>query len=247
MDGGKMMDLASVWQRICTLSTGLLVLAFVLLSGHGQAQGAPNVLTAAQVAAFESLVGAAKKVDPSYLQAQATDAQKRSDLSALSAVSGTLSAGAGVTMNSAGGFDQVLPSFRLSLSVDLPKLAGAATGANTPQLVALTASTSGAARDLRVRVLQAYVSYLSAVRSAGVAADALEVATAAVSQAQLRAQAGVLTGLDVMKAAQGRNSADAALYGANLSLAVAKQQLSAISGLTLAELDGVLQGAKPRP
>ena len=51
----------------------------------------------------------------------------------------------------------------------------------------------------------------------------------------------------MLKAAQARNSADAALYDANLKLAVAKQQLAAIAGLTLGQLDAVLNGVKPKP
>ena len=49
-------------------------------------QAGPNVLTTAQVAAFEQLVSAAKSVDPTYLQAQAAELQKRAELSPLGAV-----------------------------------------------------------------------------------------------------------------------------------------------------------------
>lgn len=229
-----------------------LVLGFVwlvLLTGgvKGQGQGAPNILTPQQVAVFDRLVGAAKRVDATFLQAQATDAQKRAELGPLGAVSGNLSAGAGLSLSNRGGFDQVEPSLRLAVSVDLPRLLAGATGANRAQLDALTASTSAAGRDLRVRVLQAYTAYLSAVRAAGVASDSLEVAAAALRQAQARATVGAATGVDVLKAAQGRNSADADVYDANLKLAVAKQQLASISGLTLVQLDRVLTGAKPRP
>ena len=79
------------------------------------------------------------------------------------------------------------------------------------------------------------------------ASDALEVAAAALGQQQARANAGTVTGVDVLKAAQERNRADAAVYDANLQLAVSKQQVSAVTGLTLSALDKLLSGAKPRP
>ena len=244
---------AELWLNLPVRVRWALALAFLLLAlflnSGGRAQGAPNILTAQQVAAFEQLVGAAKKVDAAYLQSLATDAQKRAELSPVSAVTANLSAGAGVgfDLTTSGGFDQVRPAVRLAVGVDLVKLATSATGANAAQLTALTASTSAAGRDLRVRVLQAYTAYLSAVRAAGVAADSLEVGAAALRQAQARAAAGAATGVDVLKAAQARNSADANLYDANLRLAVAKQQLAAIAGLTLSQLDAVLSGAKPKP
>ena len=62
--------------------------------------------------------------------------------------------------------------------------------------------------------------------------------------AQARAQE---PGPNILTPAQVQNSADAALYDANLRLAVAKQQLSALTGLNLGELDAVLAGVKPRP
>lgn len=242
---------AELWLNLPVRVRWALALAFVLLAlflnSGGRAQGAPNILTPQQVAVFDRLVGEAKRTDPAFLGAQATDAQKRAELGPLGAVSGSLSAGAGLTLSNQGGFDQVAPSVRLSVSVDLPKLIAGATGANRAQLEALTASTSAAGRDLRVRVLQAYTAYLSAVRAAGVAADSLEVARAALAQAQARASAGAATGVDVLKAAQSKNSADAALYDSNLRLAVTKQQLASITGLTLSQLDAVLSGAKPKP
>lgn len=242
---------AELWLNLPLRVRWALASAFVLLAllhaGGARAQGAPNILTGPQVAAFEGLVSAAKKVDPTFLQSLATDAQKRAELSPLGAVSANLSAGAGLTLSSAGGFDQVAPTFRLGVGVDLTRLAGSVTGANAAQLSALTASTSAAGRELRVRVLQAFVSYLSAVRAAGVAADSVEVARATLAQAQARASVGASTGVDVLRAAQAKNAADADLYDVNLRLAVAKQQLSAITGLTLAGLDAVLVGAKPRP
>lgn len=232
--------------------TGAAVLIALLVLGlasQSRAQGSPNVLTAAQVTVFEKLVFEAKQVDPAFLQAIAQDGQKRAELSPLAAINATASAnvGGGVVLGSQGGFDQVTPGYRLSASVDLAKLAAAATGGNKAQLTALTASTNAAGRDLRVRVLQVYTAYLSAVRAAGVAADALEVAQAAARQQQARASAGAATGVDVLRAAQSQNNADATLYDANLRLAVAKQQLAAITGMTLSELDAVLNGAKPAP
>lgn len=209
----------------------------------------PNILTPAQVQVFDQLVFQAKKVDPAFLAANAQDAQKRAELSPLSAlsVSAGASVGTAVTLGNSGGFDQVSPGLRLSASVDLNRLAGSFSKSNRAQLDALTASTSAAGRDLRVRVLQAYTAYLSAIRAAGTASDSLEVARAALRQAQARASAGAATGVDVLKSAQVQNSADAALYDANLRLAVAKQQLSALTGLNLGELDTLLAGVKPRP
>lgn len=245
--------LAEFWLNLPVRVRWALALAFVLLAlflnSGGRAQGAPNILTAQQVAAFEQLMSAAKKVDPAFLQAQATDQQKRAELSPLSAITANVSAGAGLgtDLTTSGGFDQVRPSVRLAVGVDLVKLATSATGANAAQVAALTASTSAAGRELRVRVLQAFTAYLSAVRAAGVAADALEVAQAAFRQAQARASAGAVTGVEVLKASQSVNAADADVYDANLRLAVAKQQLSAITSLTLSELDTVLTGAKPKP
>lgn len=233
--------------------TGLAVLLALVVLGLGAqafAQPAgPNILTPQQVGAFDQLVMYAKKVDPQFIQAQATEAQKRAELSPLSAVSANVSAGAGVTLGNVSSFDQVAPGYRLSASagVDLAALARSMTGSNRAQLDALTNSTSAAGRELRVRVLQSYTAYLSAVRAAGVASDALEVAAAAMNQQQARASAGAATGVDVLRAAQSRNSADAGLYDANLRLAVTKQQLAAVTGLTLAELDRVLLGVKPRP
>lgn len=228
------------------LLVALLVLA---LASHVFAQGAPNVLTASQVSVFEQLVGKAKQIDPAFLQTLASNGQKQAELSPLAAVnaSASVSVGSGVTLGTSGGFDQVSSGYRLSASVDLTKLAGSVTKGHRDQLAALTASSNAAGRDLRVRVLQAYTAYLSAIRAAGVAADSLEVAQAALAQQQARAQAGAATGVDVLRAAQGKNSADASLYDANLRLAVAKQQLAAITGLELGELDSVLGGAKPRP
>ncbi len=158
-----------------------------------------------------------------------------------------VSASSSLTLGSQSGFDQVAPAFRLSAGVDLLKLGQAVTKANAPQLAQMTNGTGAAARELRVRVLQAYTTYLSAVRAVGVASDALEVASAALGQQQARANAGTVTGVDVLKAAQERNRADAAVYDANLQLAVSKQQVSAVTGLTLSALDKLLSGAKPRP
>lgn len=242
------------WQyRFLFSRSGVAVLLTVLVLSLGArafAQPAgPNILTPAQVVVFDQLVMAAKKVDPVFIQAQLTEGQKRAELSPLGTVTGNLSAGAGVSLGNSGGFDQVQPGYRLSASagVDLAALARTFTKSNKAQLDALTNSTSAAGRDLRVRVLQAYTAYLSAVRGAGVASDALEVSTAALNQQQARALAGAATGVEVLRAAQSKNSADAALYDANLRLAVSKQQLAAITGLTLAELDRVLSGVKPRP
>lgn len=182
----------------------------------------PNILTPAQVAVFDQLVLQAKKVDPTFLGQAAQEGQKRAELSPLAAVNVSAGASVGTALNSSTGFDQVTPGVRLSATVDLKQLFGSLTGKNRAQLEALTASTNAAGRDLRVRVLQAYTAYLSAIRAAGTAADSL-------------------------KAAQARNSADAALYDANLRLAVAKQQLSAITGLNLGQLESLLLGVKPRP
>lgn len=226
----------------------VVVALFVLgLAVQARGQGAPNVLTSAQVQVFDQLVLQAKKVDPVFLSANAQDAQKRAELSPLGAVNVSAGVSAGTSLTTSGGFDQVSPGVRLSASVDVLKLAGSLTRSNRAQLDALTASTNAAGRELRVRVLQAYTAYLSAVRAAGTAADSLEVAEAALRQAQARAGAGAATGVDVLKAAQAKNSADAALYDANLRLAVAKQQLSAITGLNLGVLDSVLTGVKPKP
>lgn len=224
----------------------LIALVVLSLASHVFAQEpGPNILTPAQVAVFDQLVMQAKKVDPQYLQASAQDGLKRAELSPLAAVN--VSAGTSVTLGSSSGFDQVSPGLRLSASVDLKSVYNAMRGGNRAQLDALTASTNAAGRDLRVRVLQAYTAYLSAIRAAGTAADSLEVAQAALKQQQARASAGAATGVDVLKAAQGKNSADAQLYDANLRLAVAKQQLSALTGLNLGQLDSVLSGVKPTP
>ena len=237
--------------RLLFSKTGLAVLLalFVLgLAAQARAQEpGPNILTPAQVQVFDQLVFQAKKVDPALLAANAQDAQKRAELSPLSALNVSAGASVGTTLSSSNGFDQVAPGVRLSASVDLNRLAGSFSKSNRAQLDALTASTSAAGRDLRVRVLQAYTAYLSAIRAAGTASDSLEVARAALRQAQARAAAGAATGVDVLKSAQVQNSADAALYDANLRLAVAKQQLSALTGLNLGELDSVLSGVKPRP
>ena len=239
--------------RFLFSKTGLAVLValFVLgLAAQARAQEpGPNILTPAQVQVFDQLVFQAKKVDPAFLAANAQDAQKRAELSPLSALS--VSAGASVrtavTLGNSGGFDQVSPGLRLSASVDLNRLAGSFSKSSRAQLDALTASTSAAGRDLRVRVLQAYTAYLSAIRAAGTASDSLEVARAALKQQQARASAGAATGVDVLKSAQVQNSADAALYDANLRLAVAKQQLASLTDLTLSQLDTILVGVKPRP
>jgi outer membrane protein TolC len=223
----------------------ICVCAALALPVPALAQGGPNILTAPQVAAFELLVSAAKQVDPTFLQSVATEAQKRAELSPLGAV--TLNAATTLTVGTATGFDQVAPAFRLSASVDLVKLTQSLTKANTPQLALLTNSTNAAGRDLRVKVLQTYTAYLSAVRAAGVASDTLEVAAAALNQQQARASAGAATGVDVLKSAQSKNQADAAVYDANLRLAVSQQQLAAITGLTLADVNKVLAGSKPRP
>lgn len=207
------------------------------------AQGSPNVLTATQIQVFNNLVAKAKVSDPAYLTAYAKEIQGRGDAGAFGAISATGS----VTLATSGGFDQVSPGARLSVGVDLQKLYAAATGGNRAQLAALTASTSAAAQELKVRVLQAYTAYLYAIRAAGVAADGLELNRAAVSQATARAQAGAATGVDVLRAKQQENQADAGLYQANLNLAVAKQQLAAVVGVELTELDTLLTGAKPRP
>lgn len=227
----------------------LLALLVLALGARAFGQAGPNILTPQQVAVFDQLVSRAKLVDPTYLKTRAEEIQKRGELSPLGAITAGVSAGAGVSLGNISSFDQVQPGYRLSASVnlDLKALAGSVTGANRAQMDVLTASTSAAARDLRVRVLQAYTAYLSAVRAAGVAADALELAAASLKQQQARAQAGAATGVDVMRAAQSKNQADAALYDANLRLAVAKQQLAALTGCTLSELDGVLAGVKPRP
>lgn len=240
---------AGGWLRFWFSRSGLAVFLALLVFGLGARALGQSVLTAAQVSAFDALVGAAKGVDPQYLKARADEAQKRGELSPLGAVSAGVSAGAGVNLGSQSGFDQVTPGYRLNASVnlDLKALTQSVRGANAAQIEALTNSTSAAARDLRVRVLQSYTGYLSAVRAAGVASDALELARASLGQAQARAQAGAATGVDVMRAAQQVNAAAAEVYDRNLSLAVSKQQLSAITGLTLSELDRALIGAKPKP
>ncbi len=227
------------------MSALTLVLALAPLPAQAQtpAGGAPNVLTTQQVTVFNNLVAQAKENDPAYLKARAQELAGRTDAGVFGAVTGN----AAVTLSTSGGFDQVAPGARLSVGVDLNKLFAAATGGNAAQVQALTASTSAAARDLRVRVLRAYTCYLYAIRAAGVAADALELGRAAVGQARARAAAGAATGVDVLRARQQENQADASLYQANLNLAVAKQELAAVVGVDLAELDRLLNGAKPRP
>lgn len=241
---------AARYRFLFSRSGAAVLIALVVLgmaSQVGAQEPGPNILTSAQVQVFDQLVFQAKKVDPTYLQQTAQDAQKRAELSPLGAVNISAGANVGTSLGSTGGFDQVNPGFRLSASVDLKSIFGSVTGANRAQLDALTASTNAAGRDLRVRVLQAYTAYLSAIRAAGTASDSLEVASAALKQQQARAGAGAATGVDVLKAAQAKNSADAALYDANLRLAVSKQQLAALTGFTLAELDRTLSGVKPRP
>lgn len=98
---------------------GLALLLALLVFGLGARALGQSVLTPAQVAAFDALVIAAKSVDPSYLKARADEMQKRGELSPLGAISAGVSAGAGVSLGSAGGFDQVTPGYRLNASVNL--------------------------------------------------------------------------------------------------------------------------------
>ena len=220
-----------------------IIVLLVVLASKVFAQGAPNILTAQQVAVFDQLVSSAKKADPSYLGTLQKEQLGRLTASPLAAISATGSVG----LSTSSGFDQVTPGARLAVSVDLKQLYTGLTGQNAAQLSVLTASTSQAGRDLRVKVLQAYTGYLYAIRSAGIAADGLELANAETLQQRARAAAGAATGVDVMKAAQGQNSADAGLYQANLNLAVSKQQLAAVVGLELGQLDALLLGVKPKP
>lgn len=133
------------------MSALTLVLALAPLPAQAQtpAGGAPNVLTTQQVTVFNNLVAEAKVNDPTYMKARAQELAGRGDAGVFGAVTGN----AAVTLSTSGGFDQVAPGARLSVGVDLNKLFAAATGGNAAQVQALTASTSAAARDLRVRVV----------------------------------------------------------------------------------------------
>lgn len=231
------------------MKKAVLFVLFLSLSPLASAQG-QTVLTQYQVTVFETLMSRAKLVDPTFLQARAQEVKGRAENSAASAISasaGLSLSGGSVQLAGVKGYDQVTPGSRLNVSVDLGRLIAATSGANRAQLDALTASTSAAGRELRVRVLEAYTAYLSAIRQAGNAADVLTVAQASVRQQNARAQAGASTSVDVMKAMQEQNRADADLYDANLRLAVAKQRLASICGLNLGELDAILSGAKPKP
>ena len=74
------------------------------------------------------------------------------------------------------------------------------------------------------------------------ASDGLEAKDAEQKQVQARAQVGAATGADVLRAADARGQAKLAVYRANLDLVNRKQELAAIVGVELKELNTILKG-----
>ena len=206
----------------------LVVLCLTLGTARGQ-----TALSSEQAGSFERLVKEAVTNDGAYLGAL-------SDLETARVASSPLAAvGASAGFSMAGDFEQFQsPSYRLGLSVDLAKLFSSGNGAVQK---GLDARVNAARRQVRVRVLNSYTAYLYQRQAVQGAADGLEAKDADLRGTQAKAQVGAATGAEVLGAADSRGQAKLALYRANLDLAVRKQELAAIVGLELKELDAMLR------
>jgi len=206
-----------------SLTTALLGLA-----------SAQTALSSEQVSTFERLVKEAVTNDGPYLSALVDLETAKVASSPLSAVN----ASAGFSV--AGDFEQFQsPSYRLGLSVDLAKLFSSGNGAAQRSLDARVNAARG---QVRVKVLNAYTAYLYQRQAVQVASDGLEAKDAEQKQVQAKAQVGAATGADVLRAADARGQAKLAVYRANLDLVNRKQELSAIVGVELKELNTILKG-----
>jgi len=207
---------------------GLLSGAFLGLAS------AQTALSSEQVSTFERLVKEAVTNDGPYLSALVDVETAKVASSPLSAVN----ASAGFSV--AGDFEQFQsPSYRLGLSVDLAKLFSSGNGAAQRSLDARVNAARG---QVRVKVLNAYTAYLYQRQAVQVASDGLEAKDVEQKQVQAKAQVGAATEAEVLKAADARGQAKLAVYRANLDLVVRKQELSAIVGVELKELNTILKG-----
>ena len=203
----------------------------VVLTSPGKAQTA---LSSEQVSTFERLVREAVTNDGPYLSALVDLETAKVASSPLSAVNA--SAGFSVT----GDFEQFQsPSYRLGLSVDLARLFSSGNGAAQKSLEARVNAARG---QVRVKVLSAYTGYLYQRQEVQGASDGLEAKDAEQKQMQAKAQVGAATGADVLRAADARGQAKLAVYRANLDLVNRKQELAAIVGVELKELNAILKG-----
>jgi len=195
---------------------------------------AQTALSSEQVSTFERLVKEAVTNDGPYLSALSDLETAKVASSPLSAVNAT----AGFTMT--GDFEQFQsPSYRLGLSVDLAKLF---SSGNSAAQKSLEARVNAARGQVRVKVLGAYTAYLYGRQAVQGASDGLEAKDAEQKQVQAKAQVGAATGADVLRAADARGQAKLAVYRANLDLVNRKQELSAIVGVELKELNAILKG-----
>ena len=195
---------------------------------------AQTALSSEQVSTFERLIKEAVTNDGSYLSALVDLETAKVASSPLSAVN----ASAGFSMT--GDFEQFQsPSYRLGLSVDLAKLFSGGNGAAQKSLEARVNAARG---QVRVKVLSAYTGYLYQRQAVQGASDGLEAKDAEQKQMQAKAQVGAATGADVLRAADARGQAKLAVYRANLDLVNRKQELAAIVGVELKELNAILKG-----
>ena len=217
-----------VWMWKWSARAGLLSGAFLGLAS------AQTALSSEQVSTFERLVKEAVTNDGPYLSALVDVETAKVASSPLSAVN----ASAGFSV--AGDFEQFQsPSYRLGLSVDLAKLFSSGNGAAQRSLDARVNAARG---QVRVKVLNAYTAYLYGRQAVRGASDGLEAKDAEQKQVQARAQVGAATGADVLRAADARGQAKLAVYRANLDLVNRKQELAAIVGVELKELNAILKG-----
>jgi len=217
-----------VWMWKWSARAGLLSGAFLGLAS------AQTALSSEQVSTFERLVKEAVTNDGPYLSALVDVETAKVASSPLSAVN----ASAGFSV--AGDFEQFQsPSYRLGLSVDLAKLFSSGNGAAQRSLDARVNAARG---QVRVKVLNAYTAYLYQRQAVQVASDGLEAKDVEQKQVQAKAQVGAATEAEVLKAADARGQAKLAVYRANLDLVVRKQELSAIVGVELKELNTILKG-----
>ncbi len=208
----------------------------VFLALVASSSKAQTALTSQQISVFEKLVTEAISNDGAYLTALVDIETAKASSSPLAAVNAT----AGFDV--AGDFEQFkTPSYRLGLSVDLAKLF---SGGNGTVQKNLDARVNAARAQVRVKVLNSYTAYLYQRQAVQVASDGLETKDAEQKQVQAKAQVGAATGADVLRAADARGQAKLAVYRANLDLAVRKQELAAVVGLELKELNAALKGGE---
>jgi hypothetical protein len=151
----------------------------------------------------------------------------------LSGLNLNVGAGAGDSLP----FDQVQPSYKFSVSLNLTPLV------STPptQLPALEAKIAELDRQVRLEVLRCYTVWKLAIARAHKAAEDVDVRNAEYKATEARVKGGTSTQTDLLRAWNAAQASDLALEEANTAIVIAKFDLARMVGVTVTELVPLLK------